>query len=160
MARMSYIGAGQPGQMPGTAGTVYRTAVYARLSVENSGKQDEGNSIRNQIDVCREYIDGCPYLQLTEIYSDDGYSGVNFERPSFQKMMQDIREKKIDCIIVKDLSRFGRNYIDVGKYIEQLFPVLGVRFIAINDNYDSLDDTANNSIILSLIQISEPTRPL
>lgn len=74
---------------------------------------------------------------------------MNFDRPDFQRMLQDIKNKKIDCVIVKDLSRLGRNYIEVGKYIERLFPLLGVRFIAINDNFDSADDTAaSNNIII------------
>ena len=81
-------------------------------------------------------------------YEDDGYSGVNFERPAFQKMMEDVKKGKIDCIIVKDLSRFGRNYIEVGRYLEKLFPMLGVRFIAVNDNYDSLNtDTAHDIVM-------------
>ena len=74
---------------------------------------------------------------------------MNFDRPDFQRMLQDIKNKKIDCVIVKDLSRLGRNYIEVGRYIERLFPLLGVRFIAINDNFDSADDTAaSNNIII------------
>ena len=80
---------------------------------------------------------------------DDGYSGVNFDRPDFQRMLQDIKDSKINCVIVKDLSRLGRNYIEVGKYIERVFPLLGVRFIAINDNFDSADDTeASNNIMI------------
>ncbi|MCM1410167.1 MAG: recombinase family protein [Lachnospiraceae bacterium] len=90
-----------------------------------------------------------PEFEIVDFYIDDGYSGVNFERPDFQRMLKDIKENRINCVIVKDLSRLGRNYIEVGKYIERLFPVLGVRFIAINDNYDSADDTAaSNNIIV------------
>ncbi len=70
---------------------------------------------------------------------DDGYSGSNFERPAFQMMLEDIKKGIVDCVVVKDLSRFGREYIDAGKYIERLFPALGVRFIAVNDHYDSLE---------------------
>ena len=70
---------------------------------------------------------------------DDGYSGSNFERPAFQMMLEDIKKGIVDCVVVKDLSRFGREYIDAGKYIERLFPALGVRFIAVNDYYDSLE---------------------
>ena len=70
-------------------------------------------------------------------YADDGYSGVNFDRPAFQEMMDDVKAGRINCIIVKDLSRFGRNYIETGKYLEQVFPFLSVRFIAINDNVDT-----------------------
>lgn len=69
---------------------------------------------------------------------DDGFSGVDFERPAFQSMLEDIRQGKVDCVVVKDLSRFGRNYIESGRYIEKIFPMLGVRFIAVNDGYDSL----------------------
>lgn len=80
---------------------------------------------------------------------DDGYSGVDFNRPAFQLMIQDVKENKIDCIVVKDLSRLGRNYIEVGKYVQNIFPVLGVRFIAINDNYDrSAAKSQNDDIII------------
>ena len=79
---------------------------------------------------------------------DDGYSGVSFERPAFQLMLEDIKKGKVDCVVVKDLSRFGRNYIDSGRYIEKIFPMLGVRFIAINDSYDSLDGKSQTDEII------------
>ena len=78
-------------------------------------------------------------MHLVEEYADDGYTGTNFERPGFKRMMEDIKSGKINCIIVKDLSRLGRNYIEMGKYLEQIFPMMGIRFIAINDNYDTID---------------------
>ena len=150
-SRKSYIGAGQPGQMPGAAGTVYRTAVYARLSVENSGKQDEGNSIRNQIDVCKEYIDGCPYLQLTEIYSDNGRTGTVFDRPAWNRLMEDVRSGKVEAVVVRDLSRFGRDYIEVGNYLEKIFPALGTRFISVKEGYDNFTcESGGESLAVSL----------
>ena len=106
---------------------------------QDDGDKAESDSIRNQKELIRNFQKSHSEIHIVEEYSDDGYSGVNFERPGFQKMITDIHEKKIDCIIVKDLSRFGRNYIETGKYIEQIFPALGVRFIAINDNYDSAE---------------------
>lgn len=131
----------------------YRGAGYLRLSKEDSevtGRENlQSNSIENQKEYIEEFVKGKPEIELVSFYQDDGYSGVNFERPAFQKMMQDIRDNQIDCIIVKDLSRLGRNYIEVGKYLERLFPLLGVRFIAINDSYDSADEKmASNNLIV------------
>lgn len=116
----------------------YFAGAYTRLS-QDDGDKAESDSIRNQKELIRNFQKSHSEIHIVEEYSDDGYSGVNFERPGFQKMITDIHEKKIDCIIVKDLSRFGRNYIETGKYIEQIFPALDVRFIAINDNYDSAE---------------------
>ena len=113
------------------------TAIYARLSVENSGKDDEGDSIENQISFCRAYIDEHPYLRLVQVYEDNGRKGTNFNRPAFQKMMDDIKIGAVKCIVVKDLSRFGRDYIETGAYLEKIFPFMGVRFISITDGYDS-----------------------
>jgi len=109
----------------------------------------QSNSIANQKEYIEDFLQDKSEFEIVDFYIDDGYSGVNFERPDFQRMLQDIRKNRINCVIVKDLSRLGRNYIEVGKYIERLFPLLGVRFIAINDNYDSSDDTAaSNNIIV------------
>lgn len=114
---------------------------YVRLSKEDEdtgmGVKDESNSIANQKALIRDYMDGHPEFVPVKEYADDGYSGVTFDRPQFQEMMEDIKNKKINCIIVKDLSRFGRNYIEVGKYLEQVFPFLGIRFIAITDGTDT-----------------------
>ena len=135
----------------------YRSGNYLRLSRSDtadaanfSGNENQqSNSIENQRAYIREFLKTRPEIESGEFYVDDGFSGVSFERPAFLRMMQDIREGKINCIIVKDLSRFGRNYIEAGKYIERLFPLLGVRFIAINDNYDSAgDDSGTSQIIL------------
>ena len=116
---------------------VYRTAIYTRLSRED-GDKAESNSIASQRVLCEEYIKNHSDLELVKTFVDDGWSGVNFDRPNFRLLEQDIRDGLIDCIICKDLSRFSRNYIEGGRYLEKIFPQLGIRFIAINDAYDSL----------------------
>lgn len=150
-SRRNYIETEQPEQVPEAMGTIYRTAVYVRLSVENSGKQDEGNSIRNQIDVCREYIHSCPYLQLTEVYSDNGRTGTVFDRPAWNRLMEDVQSGKVEAVVVRDLSRFGRDYIEVGNYLERIFPVLGIRFISVKEGYDSFTcESGGESLAVSL----------
>lgn len=119
------------------------TAIYARLSVENSGKDDDGNSLQNQIDVCRDYLNECPWLRLTEVYSDNGRTGTVFDRPAWNRLMDDVRSGKIQCIVVRDLSRFGRDYVETGNYLEKIFPALGTRFISVKENFDSF--TASGS---------------
>ena len=120
----------------GTQGKQYLCASYVRLS-QDDGDKEESNSIVNQKNLIRDFMHKHPEFTLVKEYADDGYSGVNFDRPAFQEMMDDVKAGRINCIIVKDLSRFGRNYIETGKYLEQVFPFLGVRFIAINDNVDT-----------------------
>lgn len=131
---------------------IYHAAVYLRLSREDgdvvSGGKTESNSISNQKELVMDYLKSHPDLKLYSIYTDDGYSGVNFERPEFQRMLNDICSGAVDCVVVKDLSRFGRNYIESGRYIEKIFPMLGVRFIAITDNYDSADEAYGNDMIV------------
>lgn len=117
---------------------VYRTAIYARLS-KDDGDKVESNSIVSQKALCEEYIKNHKDLELVETFVDDGYSGVNFDRPAFKKMEQALRSGKVETVLCKDLSRFSRNYIEGGRYLERIFPQLGVRFIAINDAYDSLN---------------------
>ena len=118
-------------------------AAYQRISRADGdlGKdgKDKSNSIENQKELIQRYISCKESLQNVPVmdFVDDGYTGSNFDRPGFQQMMDGVRSGKIDTIIVKDLSRFGRDYIGVGEYMEQIFPLLGVRLIAINDNYDS-----------------------
>ena len=118
-------------------------AAYQRISRADGdlGKdgKDKSNSIENQKELILRYISCKESLQNVPVmdFVDDGYTGSNFDRPGFQQMMDGVRNGKIDTIIVKDLSRFGRDYIGVGEYMEQIFPLLGVRLIAINDNYDS-----------------------
>ena len=120
----------------GTQGKQYLCGSYVRLS-QDDGDKEESNSIVNQKNLIRDFMHKHPEFTLVKEYADDGYSGVNFDRPAFQEMMDDVKAGRINCIIVKDLSRFGRNYIETGKYLEQVFPFLGVRFIAINDNVDT-----------------------
>ena len=130
-------------------------AVYLRLSLEDVDKRtnqakDESNSIAAQRQLIQRHIALNPYLSgLPQMeFCDDGFSGTDFNRPAFQAMMEDVKKGVINCIIVKDLSRFGRNYIEVGRYLEKLFPMLGIRFIAVNDNYDSLEaDTAHDIVV-------------
>lgn len=121
-------------------------ALYLRLSKEDmdlhkDALKDESNSIRSQRLLLRSYVDGIPALTNRPVleFVDDGYTGTNFDRPQFKKMMDLVRTGEVSCILVKDLSRFGRNYLEVGDYLEHLFPFLGVRFIAVNDHYDSND---------------------
>lgn len=115
---------------------VWRTAAYLRLSRED-GDKAESDSITNQRTMLKQYIQQHPDLELVDFYQDDGYTGTNFDRPAFRRMEEHIRQGHVNCVLVKDLSRFGRNYIEMGRYLEQIFPALGVRFIAINDHVDS-----------------------
>lgn len=128
---------------------VYRTAVYCRLSRED-GDKAESNSIASQRAICEDYIARHDDLELVcEPFIDDGYSGVSFNRPQFKELEEAVRRGRIDCIVVKDLSRFSRNYIDGGRYLEKIFPQLGIRFIAINDAYDSLTgDPQSDSFVI------------
>ncbi len=133
-------------------------AMYLRLSKDDSdvgnvtdGKgslKSESNSIGNQRELIRAYIHEQQDIELYDIYVDDGYSGSNFDRPEFKRMMGDIEAGRINLVIVKDLSRFGRDYIEAGRYIQKVFPVLGVRFIALTDNYDSFNSDAGESGIV------------
>lgn len=127
------------------------TAIYARLSVENSGKDDDGNSLQNQIAVCKDYLDGCPHLRLTEVYSDNGRTGTVFDRPAWNRLMDDVRTGKVLCIVVRDLSRFGRDYVETGNYLEKIFPALGTRFISVKENFDNFTcGNAMESLSVSL----------
>lgn len=125
----------------------YRAAAYLRLSQED-GDKAESDSIGSQRSLIGEYIRNRPGITLAAEYVDDGYSGASYDRPGFQRMIKDIQNKKINCVVVKDLSRLGRNYIETGKYIEKIFPFLGVRFIAVNDSYDSADPKDESSQII------------
>ena len=131
----------------------YRVAMYLRLSQDDE-KYDkdfkaESNSISNQRLQIQDYVDKNEEMELAKEYVDDGYSGINFERPAFKEMMEDVITGSINCIVVKDLSRFGRDYIDSGRYLQRVFPSLDIRFIALNDNYDSFtaSKTEKNLVI-------------
>jgi DNA invertase Pin-like site-specific DNA recombinase len=115
-------------------------AKYIRLSQEDEN-EGESNSIINQRELLNAFVKSSPDLSQYEVveFCDDGYSGTNFDRPGVKALLDEVRAGNIQCIIVKDLSRFGRNYIDIGDYLEQIFPFLGVRFISVNDHFDSND---------------------
>ncbi len=120
-----------------------RTAIYLRISSEDAdlrtGEKDESESISNQRSLLREYVSSHADLSGSEIleFCDDGWSGTNFERPAVKELLEQVRRGQINCILVKDLSRFGRDYLTVGDYISRVFPFLGVRFISVNDGFDS-----------------------
>lgn len=114
----------------------FLTALYVRLSMEEQ-EGDLTEKIRNQRELLLEYIREKPEFQLVDIYCDNGCTGTNFDRPQWQRLMEDAKTGKVNCIIVKDLSRLGRNYIEAGNYLEKIFPFIGIRFIAISDGYDS-----------------------
>ena len=131
----------------------YHAAIYLRLSQEDGdisvSDKSESNSISTQRDLIHAFLQKQPEIEYVTEFCDDGYTGTNFDRPGFERMMTAVREKQIDCIVVKDLSRFGRDYIESGKYIQKIFPMLGIRFIAINDHYDSADtENRSNDFVL------------
>ena len=151
MARKSRKAQAQPVAEVKKETAALPTAIYARLSVENSGKDDDGNSLQNQIAVCEDYLDGCPYLRLAEVYSDNGRTGTVFDRPAWNRLMDDVRTGKIQCIVVRDLSRFGRDYVETGSYLEKIFPALGTRFISVKENFDNFTcGNAMESLSVSL----------
>ena len=114
----------------------WRAALYARLSRED-GDKPESDSIANQRKLLEAFVAGQPDMVLAGRFEDDGCTGTNFQRPAFQRMLEAIGCGEVNCVVVKDLSRFGRDYIDVGRYLERWFPANGVRFIALGDNIDS-----------------------
>ena len=134
----------------------FKVAIYLRLSKEDddlscsSGAKSESNSISNQRKLIYDFMKLHPELELYDEYKDDGKSGSNFDRAEFQRMMKDIEAGKVNCVVGKDQSRFGREYIDVGKYKEKIFPKLGVRFITINEGYDSLSATSSDDLAFTI----------
>ena len=136
---------------------IYKAAIYLRLSREDEQTVDgvsfkaESNSITNQRLLIRNFLKSVSDISQTTDYVDDGYSGSNFDRPSFKSMIEDVRAGKVNCVIVKDFSRFGREFIESGKYMSQEFPERGVRFISINDHYDSLTaDLSETSLTMPI----------
>ena len=126
---------------------VWNTCGYVRLSRED-GDKEESNSVTGQKDLIRDYMTRHPELRECGMKVDDGFTGSNFDRPAFQEMMAEVKAGRINCIVVKDLSRFGRDHLEAGEYLERIFPFLGVRFIAINDNYDSLYSNAESDELI------------
>lgn len=118
----------------------YNVAAYLRLSRDDifEGVGAESNSIRSQRELIRSFLIKQDNMAIYDYYVDDGWSGTDFNRPSFQRMMEDVENGRVNCVIVKDLSRLGRDYIEAGKLIQKTFPAFSVRFIALNDNFDSL----------------------
>ena len=140
---------------------IYFCGIYGRLSLVNSGKQDEGDSLENQLSICSRFVDGQPQMRLADTYVDNGKKGTTFERPEFNRMMEDVKSGKINCIVVKDLSRFGRDYLEAGEYLEKIFPFMGVRFIAVTDGYDSLhSSTDERTMTVPLKNMIKNTRHL
>ena len=130
---------------------IYPAAIYARLSVENSGKDDGGAALENQIEVCREYVCEHPDLKLVKVYQDNGWTGTVMRRPAFDEMMEDAGNGLIKAIVVRDLSRFARNYIEMGTYLESILPDLGVRFVSVKERFDTLEaGGANESLAVPL----------
>ena len=129
------------------------TALYPRLSKDDE-LQGESNSISNQKRILEAYAKQNGFTNL-RWYTDDGYSGANFQRPGFQSMLADIEAGKVGTVIVKDMSRLGRNYLQVGFYTEMLFPQKGVRFIAVNDNVDSASEGMDNDFWTTILPLCE-----
>ncbi len=132
---------------------IYNTAIYVRLSVQDNNYAAERESIQNQQLMLERFVSERSDMRLCQIFCDNGYTGTDFERPAFENMMDAAINGQIDCIIVKDLSRFGRNYVEAGYYIEKTFPNMGLRFIAIQDDYDSLIESKNKAMMISLKNI-------
>jgi site-specific DNA recombinase len=121
---------------------IWNAAVYVRLSKED-GDKIESDSITSQKDILSEFVNHKDDIKISDFYIDDGWSGANFERPAFSRMMSDIYAKKVNCVIVKDLSRFGRNYADSSRYIDDIFVKLNIRFIALNSGVDTVCEHTN-----------------
>lgn len=127
----------------------FQATAYLRISYTEN-HENESDSIANQKKLIEVYLKEHPDMELVSEKVDDGYSGILFDRPAFQEMMQDIVEGKINCVIVKDLSRLGREYIETGRYLRRIFPAYGVRFIAINDNIDTAHEHAGDDLNISM----------
>ena len=121
--------------------------VYTRLSIEDEDDEEQ-NSIGNQKKIALDYLKDKDDIAVTEYYVDNGYTGMNFSRPDFQRMMNDLRSGKINCVIVKDISRLGRHFVMTSEYVEKIFPMMGIRLICINDDYDSFDENCDSASLL------------
>jgi len=130
---------------------LYNVAIYARLSVEDNGKNSD--SIESQIEYLEDYIANDSTMRKVAVFIDNGFTGTNFMRPEFQRMIDSARLGDINCVVVKDLSRLGRNYVETGEFLEKVCPFIGLRFIAVNDNYDSVAVTNNSQLAASLSNI-------
>ena len=131
-----------------------KIAIYLRLSLEDADDRDESNSITSQRTLLRDYIRHNKELNGKTVaeFCDDGYSGTSMDRPGMQKLLKEIKDNQISCVLVKDMSRFSRDYIELGTYMNQIFPFMGVRFIAVNDHYDSHDHAGSTTPIDTAFQ--------
>lgn len=128
---------------------IWKTAIYARLSDFDDVLRDT-ESLEVQISYIKEHINHRDDLMLLDVFADKRCTGMNFDRPEFERLLKALQERKIDCIVVKDFSRLGRNFVETGQYLEQVFPLFGVRFIAINDNYDSLNSQSRDGMLVPI----------
>ena len=135
----------------------YKAAGYARLSVEDSGRPG-AETIETQKALIAEFIEKTSDMEFVSLFCDNGMTGTDFQRPGFEKLMEAVRSGRVNCIVVKDLSRFGRNYKEAGNYLERIFPFLGVRFIAITDGLDTLTaERGPNGFIIPLKNLINET---
>ena len=151
MARVSRKKQTIPATSADTSVRIWKTALYVRLSVEDNGT--DSDSVENQITLLEDYIANHPYLKKVALFVDNGYTGTDFLRPEFNRMMEAVQAEIVDCIIVKDLSRLGRNYIETSQFIEKICPFYNLRFIAVNDNYDTATVTSEGQLSASLQNI-------
>lgn len=128
---------------------IWKTAIYARLSDFDDVLRDM-ESLEVQISYIKEYINHRDDLMLLDVFADKRCTGMNFDRPEFERLLKALQERKVNCIVVKDFSRLGRNFVETGQYLEQVFPLFGVRFIAINDNYDSLNRQSRDGMLVPI----------
>lgn len=128
---------------------IWKTAIYARLSDFDDVLRDT-ESLEVQISYIKEYINHRDDLMLLDVFADKRCTGTNFDRPEFERLLKALQDRKVNCIVVKDFSRLGRNFVETGQYLEQVFPLFGVRFIAINDNYDSLNSQSRDGMLVPI----------
>lgn len=145
MARKSRIGECQDKMAP-VSNALYKTGMYARLSSEGSG----ADCLENQILLLKEFAEAQLDMSCEDVYKDFGYTGTNFERPGFERLMEDAKRGRINCIVVKDLSRLGRDYIETGNLIENIFPFLNVRLVSVTDGFDTLSGGGMESMVASI----------
>ena len=144
MARKSRVAGNVIDTIPAKKG-IYCTGIYARLSSEDK----EEDTLENQIYLLKSHVESQTDMLLTDTYVDNGFSGTNFQRPQFIRMMEDVKNGKINCIVVKDLSRLGRDYIETGNYIENVFPFLNVRFVSVTDGFDTVNGDGVEAMVVS-----------
>lgn len=130
-----------------TKAAMYLAGVYTRLSIEDEDDEEQ-NSIGNQKKIILDYLKDKDDVAVVDYYTDNGYTGMNFKRPDFQRMMDDLRSGRINCVIVKDVSRLGRHFVMTSEIVEKIFPMMGVRLVCINDDYDSTDEHCDSAALL------------